>query len=118
MEATTKINRKDFGLTWNAVLEAGGVIVGEYRHHSGPGVCESGIRAALGVWKDDPPLEHSIKACPGGAQVNRFDLTEREAKQMWRSVAYETAGLRLSFASSLASLALPARYPFYYQPSH
>ena len=29
MEATTKINRKDFGLTWNAVLEAGGVIVGE-----------------------------------------------------------------------------------------
>jgi polyisoprenoid-binding protein YceI len=29
VEATTKINRKDFGLTWNAVLEAGGVMVGE-----------------------------------------------------------------------------------------
>jgi polyisoprenoid-binding protein YceI len=27
--ATTKINRKDFGLTWNAVLEAGGLMVGE-----------------------------------------------------------------------------------------
>jgi len=27
--ATTKINRKDFGLTWNAVLETGGVVVGE-----------------------------------------------------------------------------------------
>ncbi|MGA7886857.1 MAG: YceI family protein [Acidobacteriaceae bacterium] len=27
--ATTKINRKDFGLTWNAALEAGGVLVGE-----------------------------------------------------------------------------------------
>jgi len=27
--ATTKINRKDFGLTWNATLEAGGVMVGE-----------------------------------------------------------------------------------------
>ncbi len=27
--ATTKINRKDFGLTWNAALEAGGVMVGE-----------------------------------------------------------------------------------------
>ena len=24
-----KINRKDFGLTWNKVLEAGGVAVGE-----------------------------------------------------------------------------------------
>lgn len=24
-----KINRKDFGLTWNAALEAGGVLVGE-----------------------------------------------------------------------------------------
>jgi polyisoprenoid-binding protein YceI len=29
VEATTKINRKDFGLTWNAALEAGGVMVGE-----------------------------------------------------------------------------------------
>ena len=28
-EATTKINRKDFGLTWNAVLETGGVAVGD-----------------------------------------------------------------------------------------
>jgi polyisoprenoid-binding protein YceI len=27
--ATTKINRKDFGLTWNAALETGGVAVGE-----------------------------------------------------------------------------------------
>jgi polyisoprenoid-binding protein YceI len=27
--ATTKIRRKDFGLTWNAVLETGGVVVGE-----------------------------------------------------------------------------------------
>lgn len=25
----TKINRKDFGLTWNAALDAGGVLVGE-----------------------------------------------------------------------------------------
>lgn len=28
-EATGKINRKDFGLNWNQVLEAGGVLVGE-----------------------------------------------------------------------------------------
>lgn len=28
-EATTKISRKDFGLTWNASLEAGGVLVGD-----------------------------------------------------------------------------------------
>ena len=27
--ATTKINRKDFGLTWNAVLETGGILVGD-----------------------------------------------------------------------------------------
>ncbi|HEY6032810.1 MAG TPA: YceI family protein [Kofleriaceae bacterium] len=27
--ATAKINRKDFGLNWNAALEAGGVLVGE-----------------------------------------------------------------------------------------
>jgi len=27
--ATAKINRKDFGLTWNKVLETGGVVVGE-----------------------------------------------------------------------------------------
>lgn len=27
--ATTKINRKDFGLTWNMPLEAGGVLVGD-----------------------------------------------------------------------------------------
>ncbi|HVG27235.1 MAG TPA: YceI family protein [Acidobacteriaceae bacterium] len=27
--ATTKINRKDFGLSWNAALETGGVLVGE-----------------------------------------------------------------------------------------
>lgn len=29
LSATTKIKRKDFGLTWNAVLEAGGVLVGD-----------------------------------------------------------------------------------------
>lgn len=27
--ATTKINRRDFGLTWNAALETGGILVGE-----------------------------------------------------------------------------------------
>ncbi|HEY6418837.1 MAG TPA: YceI family protein [Candidatus Binataceae bacterium] len=27
--ATTQINRKDFGLTWNKALEAGGVLVGD-----------------------------------------------------------------------------------------
>ena len=27
--ATTKINRKDFGLNWNAALETGGVLVGD-----------------------------------------------------------------------------------------
>lgn len=29
IEATGKINRKDFGLAWNAALETGGVLVGE-----------------------------------------------------------------------------------------
>ncbi|HTV04390.1 MAG TPA: YceI family protein [Acidobacteriaceae bacterium] len=29
LSATTKINRKDFGLTWNSALETGGVMVGE-----------------------------------------------------------------------------------------
>jgi polyisoprenoid-binding protein YceI len=29
LSATTKINRKDFGLTWNSALEGGGVLVGE-----------------------------------------------------------------------------------------
>jgi polyisoprenoid-binding protein YceI len=29
LSAVTKINRKDFGLTWNASLETGGVLVGE-----------------------------------------------------------------------------------------
>jgi polyisoprenoid-binding protein YceI len=28
-EATTEINRKDFGLSWNAAIEGGGVLVGE-----------------------------------------------------------------------------------------
>lgn len=28
--ATTRIERKDFGLTWNAVLESGGFLVGDY----------------------------------------------------------------------------------------
>ena len=29
LSATTKINRKDFGLAWNAALETGGALVGE-----------------------------------------------------------------------------------------
>ncbi len=29
LSATTKINRKDFGLAWNSALETGGVLVGE-----------------------------------------------------------------------------------------
>ena len=29
ISASTKINRKDFGLTWNAALDAGGILVGE-----------------------------------------------------------------------------------------
>ncbi|HEY6489407.1 MAG: YceI family protein [Terracidiphilus sp.] len=29
LTATAKVNRKDFGLTWNAALETGGVLVGE-----------------------------------------------------------------------------------------
>jgi polyisoprenoid-binding protein YceI len=29
VSATTKINRKDFGLTWNTVLETGGILVGD-----------------------------------------------------------------------------------------
>ncbi|GFE60945.1 YceI family protein [Geobacter sp. AOG2] len=29
VSATTKINRKDFGLTWNAAIESGGVVVGD-----------------------------------------------------------------------------------------
>jgi polyisoprenoid-binding protein YceI len=29
LSATTKINRRDFGLTWNAALETGGILVGE-----------------------------------------------------------------------------------------
>lgn len=29
LSATTKVKRKDFGLTWNAALEAGGVLVGD-----------------------------------------------------------------------------------------
>ena len=32
LSATTKINRKDFGLTWNASLETGGILVGEEVH--------------------------------------------------------------------------------------
>jgi len=30
--ATGKINRKDFGLNWNAALETGGILVGEDIH--------------------------------------------------------------------------------------
>ena len=29
VEASTKISRKDFGLTWNAALETGGILVGD-----------------------------------------------------------------------------------------
>jgi len=29
LSATTKISRKDFGLTWNATLETGGILVGD-----------------------------------------------------------------------------------------
>lgn len=29
IEATTKVNRKDYGLLWNVALEAGGVLVGD-----------------------------------------------------------------------------------------
>jgi polyisoprenoid-binding protein YceI len=29
VSATTAISRKDFGLTWNSVLESGGVLVGD-----------------------------------------------------------------------------------------
>jgi len=29
ISATTKINRKEFGLTWNAALETGGILVGD-----------------------------------------------------------------------------------------
>lgn len=29
LSATAKVNRKDFGLTWNSTLETGGVLVGE-----------------------------------------------------------------------------------------
>ena len=29
VSGTTKINRKDFGLTWNAALETGGILVGD-----------------------------------------------------------------------------------------
>jgi len=29
LSATARINRKDFGLTWNATLEAGGILVGD-----------------------------------------------------------------------------------------
>ena len=29
LTATTKINRKDFGITWNKALDTGGMVVGE-----------------------------------------------------------------------------------------
>jgi len=29
LSATTRVNRKDFGLNWNTLLEAGGILVGE-----------------------------------------------------------------------------------------
>jgi polyisoprenoid-binding protein YceI len=34
LSATTKIDRKEFGLTWNSALETGGVLVGEDVHIS------------------------------------------------------------------------------------
>jgi polyisoprenoid-binding protein YceI len=34
LSATAKINRKDFGLNWNAALETGGILVGEDVHIS------------------------------------------------------------------------------------
>ena len=34
LSATTKINRKEFGLNWNAALESGGILVGEDVHIS------------------------------------------------------------------------------------
>jgi hypothetical protein len=33
ISAITKINQKDFGLTWNAALETGGILVGDEGHH-------------------------------------------------------------------------------------
>jgi polyisoprenoid-binding protein YceI len=30
--ATTKVNRRDFGLNWDAALETGGILVGEDVH--------------------------------------------------------------------------------------
>lgn len=30
MTATTRINRKEFGVSWNANLDAGGVVVAEH----------------------------------------------------------------------------------------
>ena len=32
LEATTQIDRKDFGLTWNTALETGGILVGDTVH--------------------------------------------------------------------------------------
>jgi polyisoprenoid-binding protein YceI len=29
LSASTRINRKDFGLTWNSTLETGGILVGD-----------------------------------------------------------------------------------------
>jgi polyisoprenoid-binding protein YceI len=29
LSASTKLNRKDFGLTWNTALETGGILVGD-----------------------------------------------------------------------------------------
>jgi hypothetical protein len=73
--ATTKINRKDFGLTWNAPLEAGGLMVGEDISITlDLEFCEAGIRATLGGWKDDPPPEHNMKACLGGAREGTHRL--------------------------------------------
>jgi formate hydrogenlyase transcriptional activator len=35
LSATTRINRKEIGLTWNAALETGGILVGRDNHHLG-----------------------------------------------------------------------------------
>ena len=61
--AKTKIKRSDFGLTWNQVLEAGGVVVGDeikiaHRRRTGQGVTKRGQSPFLETrtQKGDCPL--------------------------------------------------------------
>lgn len=56
--ATTKINRKDFGLGWNSVLETGGVAVGE----------EVAITLDLELNKKQPP---AVKPASGTAPAKK-----------------------------------------------